>query len=156
MKLEILAGEFTIGQLPDFATIDFFDDFLFLAKTDEEYSIVCRSEHAPSNLTAAEAGWRAFRIVGQLEFSLVGILAKISTILAAQKIGIFVVSTFKTDYILVKRENLNLAMSSLSAEGYEIVPDEEASRDDETGMINEFNPLAACDQDPLQTIGSEP
>jgi hypothetical protein len=136
MKLEILTGEFTIGQLPDFATIDFFDDFLFLAKTDEEYSIVCRSEHAPSNLTAAEAGWRAFRIVGQLEFSLIGILAKISNILAAQKIGIFVVSTFKTDYILVKRENLNLAIASLSAEDYEI------------------DAAAECESDPRRAGGS--
>jgi hypothetical protein len=127
MKLEILTGEFTIGQLPDFATIDFFDDFLFLAKTDE---------HAPSNLTAAEAGWRAFRIVGQLEFSLIGILAKISNILAAQKIGIFVVSTFKTDYILVKRENLNLAIASLSAEDYEI------------------DAAAECESDPRRAGGS--
>ena len=63
----------------------------------------------------------AFRIQGVLDFSLVGILSGISGILAAQGIGIFAVSTFNTDYILVKEENFDRALDILAAEGYRIV-----------------------------------
>ena len=65
-------------------------------------------------------GWRAFRIQGTLDFSLIGILSKISTILAENKIGIFAVSTFNTDYILVKENNFDSALNALKEHGYEI------------------------------------
>lgn len=61
------------------------------------------------------------KIEGILDFSLIGILSKISTILASIKIGIFVVSTYNTDYILVKKENLEKAVEILKKENYEIV-----------------------------------
>ena len=61
----------------------------------------------------------------QLDFSLVGILARISSILAAEEIGIFAVSTFDTDYILVKAENLDRALSALARAGYETGAGEE-------------------------------
>ena len=67
-----------------------------------------------------EDGWRGFRIEGVLDFSLVGILSKLSTILAENQIGIFAVSTFNTDYILVKEENFDRAMDVLAAAGYEV------------------------------------
>ncbi len=118
MVLKILDGEFTVGQATDFSEVDFQADFLFLAKTDEEVSIVCRTKKAPANLTAAEYGWRAFRIEGQLDFSLVGILARIASILARQQISVFVVSTFRTDYVLVKSKQLALAIDALTAAGY--------------------------------------
>ena len=66
------------------------------------------------------AGWRAFRIEGILDFSLIGILAKISTCLAENGIGIFAISTFNTDYILTKAENFEKAVKTLEAEGYKI------------------------------------
>ena len=66
-------------------------------------------------------GWWGFRIEGTLDFALVGILSKLSAILAQNKIGIFAVSTFNTDYILVKNEDYERAMDVLAAEGYEIV-----------------------------------
>ncbi|MBO6115435.1 MAG: ACT domain-containing protein, partial [Lachnospiraceae bacterium] len=65
-------------------------------------------------------GWRGFRIQGVLDFSLIGILSGISTILADNKIGIFAVSTYNTDYILVKEENFIKALEVLAKEGYEI------------------------------------
>ena len=74
----------------------------------------------PSETTAREDGWKGFRIEGVLDFSLIGILSKISTILAENKIGIFAVSTYNTDYILVKEENFERALSVLSEAGYEI------------------------------------
>lgn len=95
-------------------------DFFFLAKTDEELSLVCKTEYTPAQTTAREDGWRAFRIEGTLDFSLIGILSKLSTTLAEHKIGLFAVSTYNTDYILVKEENFARAMAVLQESGYVI------------------------------------
>ena len=96
-------------------------DFYFIGKTDEEVSLVCRTEDAPPVAIERDDGWRGFRIQGILDFSLIGILSKLSGILAEHKIGIFAVSTYNTDYILVKEENFERALSVLDSEGYSIV-----------------------------------
>ena len=93
----------------------------FIGKTDEEISLVCKTVDAPDKTTERDDGWKGFRIQGILDFSLIGILSKISGILAENNIGIFAVSTFNTDYILVKAENFERALSVLSEEGYDIV-----------------------------------
>ena len=67
--------------------------------------------------------WRGFRVQGTLDFSLTGILARLSGILAAREIGIFAVSTYNTDYILVKEENYARALEALAAEGYTVAED---------------------------------
>ncbi|WP_294581095.1 ACT domain-containing protein [uncultured Thomasclavelia sp.] len=72
-----------------------------------------------------EENWRGFYLNGILDFSLIGILAKITKILADNEIGIFVVSTFNTDYILVKSQNLNRALTVLQAAGYAICKNDE-------------------------------
>ena len=95
--------------------------FYFIAKTDEEISLVCRTEDTPPDTLAREDGWKGFRIQGILDFSLIGILSKLSGILAANQIGIFAVSTYNTDYILVKEENYERALNALAAEGYTVV-----------------------------------
>ena len=74
----------------------------------------------PANVTHREDGWKAFRIEGVLDFSLIGILSKISAILAENAIGIFVVSTYNTDYVFIKKENFPQAVSALGKAGYEI------------------------------------
>ena len=81
---------------------------------------MCKTEDTPENTIVRDDGWRGFRIEGVLDFSLIGILSKISTILADNEIGIFAVSTFNTDYILVKAENLGRAMDVLANAGYEV------------------------------------
>lgn len=90
-------------------------------KTDEELSLVCRTEDTPVRTVAREDGWKGFRIQGVLDFSLIGILSALSGILAAHQIGIFAVSTYNTDYILVKEENFDRALELLASEGYRIV-----------------------------------
>ena len=75
----------------------------------------------PANTTSRDDGWKGFRIEGVLDFSLIGILSKLSGILAENKIGIFAVSTYNTDYILVKKENFERALNVLAQEGYEII-----------------------------------
>ena len=120
MKLKKLPYDFTLCKVADAAAIDLNAEIYFVGKTDEELSLVCRTEDAPPQTTAREDGWRGFRIEGVLDFSLIGILAKLSTLLAENRIGIFAVSTYNTDYILVKAENFDRAMEVLQAAGYEL------------------------------------
>ena len=75
-----------------------------------------------SNTTDKEDGWRGFRIVGKLDFSLIGILARISGILAEAGIGIFAVSTCNTDYIFTKEENFERALDALARQGTVLCP----------------------------------
>ena len=120
MKLKALPYALTVCRLADASEIDLKMDFYFLARTDEEVSLVCRTEDTPANTAARDDGWRAFRIEGVLDFSLIGILSRISGILAENKIGIFAVSTYNTDYILVKEENFESALQVLAESGYTI------------------------------------
>ncbi len=120
MKIKSLPYLFSVCKVENIAEVDFSEEFTFFSNTDEEISVVCRTESAPEHTTERDDNWRAFRIVGTLDFSLIGILAKISQILAENKIGIFAVSTFNTDYILVKNENFERSLQALNNAGYEI------------------------------------
>lgn len=102
MGLRIIPTELSVCKVSDYSQIDITEPFVFTASTDEEKSLVCPTALVPRNTTEQEDGWRAFRIEGILDFSLIGILSKISSILAENSIGIFVISTFNTDYILTK------------------------------------------------------
>ncbi len=121
MKLKMLAHELTVCKVEEISDINTSDDFFFIGKTDEEISLVCRTEDTPPHTLARDDGWRAFRIEGVLDFSLIGILSRLTAILAEQRIGIFAVSTFNTDYILVKEENLERALAALADAGYEMI-----------------------------------
>lgn len=120
MKLKTIPFDLTVCKLADGSLIDLNREFFFIGKTDEELSLVCRTEETPSNTTERDDGWRGFRIEGVLDFSLIGILSKLSSILAQNSIGIFAVSTYNTDYILVKKENFDKALSVLAEAGYKI------------------------------------
>jgi len=120
MNLKKLDHDLTVCKLSEKAKIDLNKDFYFLGKTDEELSLVCKTEDTPADTIERDDGWKGFRIQGTLDFSLIGILSKLSSILAENKIGIFAVSTFNTDYILVKSENFTRALNVLSSAGYEI------------------------------------
>lgn len=121
MEIKIIEQEFSVCKVKDFSEVDLSDEYCFLSKTDEELSLVCSTKAVPDNIVECDNGWRAFRIQGILEFSLIGILSKISTLLAENKIGIFAISTYNTDYILTKEENFNRAIAILKDNGYEIV-----------------------------------
>ena len=121
MILEIIENELSVCKLASVKDIDLDRDFYFIGKTDEEISLVCPTCDVPDNTTERDDGWRGFRIQGVLDFSLIGILSKLSGILANNDIGIFAVSTYNTDYILVKSENFEKAMNVLAAEGYRII-----------------------------------
>ncbi len=120
MQLKALDLDLTVCQVPSVRDVDLSAGFFFFARTDEEISLVCATADVPACATAREDGWRAFRIQGPLDFSLVGILAKLSAVLAERGIGIFAVSTYNTDYILVKAENFRPALAALSEAGCEV------------------------------------
>lgn len=111
----------TVCKIADPADADMRANFFFIGKTDEEISLVCRTEDTPAKTMEREDGWRGFRIQGKLDFSLVGILSKLTGVLAEQEIGVFAVSTYNTDYILVKEENLDRAGAALAAAGYTVI-----------------------------------
>ena len=96
MELKIIDKEFAICKVEDFSQINLNDEFIFVGKTDNELSVVCEMESIPNNCTHIDRGWIGFRIQGELDFSLIGIISKLSAILAENKIGIFTVSTYDT------------------------------------------------------------
>lgn len=104
----------------DYSQANLNEDFCFTGKTNEENSLVCKTSSVPPNVIARDDDWRAFRIKGELDFSLTGILSRISSILAENKIGIFAVSTYNTDYILTKAKNFDAAINALRDNGYTI------------------------------------
>jgi hypothetical protein len=95
-------------------------DFLSITKTSDELSIVCFEDNIPNDIKC-EKNWRVLKIEGPLDFSLIGILASISTILAQKGISIFAISTYDTDYILVKNKDIDNAIDSLIKEGYGVI-----------------------------------
>lgn len=121
MELKKIPYDLTVCKVADASAFDLTKDFYFIGKTDEELSLVIPTEETPAETTERDDGWRAFRIQGVLDFSLIGILSKISGLLADAKIGIFAVSTYNTDYVLVKRENYEKALAVLADAGYQIV-----------------------------------
>lgn len=121
MELEIIEHKLSVCKIANVSNLDLTTDFYFIGKTDEELSLVCKTEDVPSNTIERDDGWRAFRIQGVLDFSLIGILSKLSGILAENKIGIFAVSTYNTDYILVKEANFDRALEVLISKGYTVV-----------------------------------
>ena len=121
MELKKIKSDFSVCKVEDYSLVNLDSEFCFIGKTDEEKSLVCRTQDVPANTIERDDGWKAFRIQGILDFSLIGILSKISGILADNQIGIFAVSTFNTDYVLTKAENFQKAIDVLKTEGYQIV-----------------------------------
>ena len=120
VTLEPLEIQFSVCKVTDYTGIDMDQPFVFSGRTDQEKSLVCPTAIVPDNTLARDDDWRAFRICGELDFSLIGILAKISKILAENAIGIFAISTYNTDYILTKEKNFDKALQVLADTGYEI------------------------------------
>lgn len=123
LTLKLLKETFAVHRLTNDSCLpkEMFDASLFfIAKTDDELSIVLpQTINIKSN--KVEKDWQAFKVIGPLDFGLTGILAKISTVLAENDISIFAISTFDTDYILVKSKHISLASSALIANGYKLI-----------------------------------
>lgn len=118
MDIEVIDGAFSVCKIDDAGQVDVRRPFTFLSLTDQEASLVCPTGLVPGGVLAREDGWSLLRIAGPLDFSLIGILARIATVLAEAGISIFAISTFDTDYLMVKRDKLQAAETALRAHGY--------------------------------------
>ena len=115
----MLPGRFTVCRLEAAAALPAWaadGAFLSITRTDQELSIVCPEEHVPADVRS-ERGFRVLRVDGPLDFSLVGILARIATPLAGAGISIFAISSFDTDHILVREAQLAQSREALSRAG---------------------------------------
>ena len=122
LSLTLLDQTFTIHRLkleeniPDHALES---PFFAITRTDEELSLVL-PESVEIESDKSDPGWGCFKVEGPLEFGLVGVLAGISSLLANAGVSIFALSTFDTDYILVKREQVRVARDALTSGGYSV------------------------------------
>lgn len=123
MQLTVLPGNYHIYRLPKDSDVSPFlqqastQHFLSITQTDDEISIVCRQDF-PIESEKKEKDWNIIKIEGPLDFSLTGILAKLSAIIAKIDVSVFVISTFDTDYILVKKENIDKVVTELERHDY--------------------------------------
>lgn len=118
LKMTILEGTFGVCKLrPDESEIQWIKgDFYSITQTQDELSVLCLEKYIPKQIKY-EGNWRCIKVEGQLDFSLIGILAFISTTLAKKGISIFALSTYNTDYILVKEKKLMEAKEALQEAG---------------------------------------
>ena len=121
ISLEPLEINFSVSKVEDYSEVDLQRPFVFIGSTDQEKSLVCPTNIVPKNTITREDGWKAVRICGELDFSLIGILAGITRILAERRIGIFAISTFSTDYVLTKEVEYEKAIHALKDAGYSII-----------------------------------
>lgn len=120
--IKLLKGHYSVVQLP--ADDPFPDwvgdaDFLAIVKTRDELSVVSNTKSVPEGVRS-EHGWRVLGIVGVLDFSLIGVLSDLSQLLASVGVSVFVISTYNTDYFLVKQSQLNNALDTLRKAGHRI------------------------------------
>ena len=114
-------GEFAICQLTSDAPIPVWPSgpFVSITRTSDELSIVCLQESVPANVKS-EGGWSCLRVAGTMDFSLVGVVASITRPIADAEIGVFVVSTYDTDYVLIKTTDLPSALEALVSAGHTV------------------------------------
>ncbi|EKQ57533.1 MULTISPECIES: ACT domain-containing protein [unclassified Clostridium] len=123
LSLRLLKEKYGVCRLDKTASIPEWSkesDFLSITKTWDELSIVCLESNIPNDVKH-EKDWRILKVEGPLDFSLIGILSKISSILAENEISIFAISTYDTDYILVKDKDVDNAVNALINEKYEVL-----------------------------------
>jgi len=121
LVLSVLEETFSIHRLaPDASLPEAVSecDFYSLSKTTDELSLVC-PEHLAVKSEKSNPDWKCLKVAGPLDFELTGILAGITEVLAKEKLSVFAISTFDTDYILIKKQGLTAAISALQRAGYQ-------------------------------------
>ena len=125
LDLRLLAGSYAVSRLsPDEALPEWARGELLAATwTPDELSIVSAADSVPESVRS-ESGWRVLCVAGPLDFSLVGILAALTGALARAEVAVFSLSTFDTDYLLVRERDLERALSALESDGHRIATSE--------------------------------
>ena len=117
LTIKPITEEFAVCQVEDYSQVNLENP----GATDDEKSLVCPIALVPENALTVDKTWSVFRIEGVLDFSLIGILSKISSLLAENNIGIFAISTYNTDYILMKTADFQRALQVLEEAKYTIL-----------------------------------
>ena len=120
--LSVLPGALAICRLDPASEIPAWalkSGFFAIARTADELSVVCRQQDLPAGVTS-QRDWAGLKVEGPLDFSQTGVLAALAAPLARARISIFVISTYDTDYLLVKRADLENATAALAAQGHRI------------------------------------
>jgi hypothetical protein len=126
LSLKILPDRMAVCRLDPAAAIpDWIAEvgFCSITRTEEELTIVCPETHLAPGISS-EAGWRCFQVQGPLDFSEIGIIFSLTRPLAANGVSVFVISTFSTDYLMVKDNDLAKAVEALSAEGHRVIKED--------------------------------
>ena len=122
ISLSIVSGVFALCRLdptspvPNWVTPD---GFISLVRTAEELSIVCAEQAVPPGVTC-QRGWRGLKVVGPLDFALTGVLASLASPLAEAGVSIFAISTYDTDYLFIREEQLDTAIDALRRAGHAV------------------------------------
>src|SRR3954468_18727193 len=117
-----VAGRFAVCKLPPGSAVPAWataGDVFSVTRTGDEVSVVCRQEAVPAG-TQAEVGWRCLRVAGAMPFTLVGVLASLTGPVASAGVGVFAVSTFDTDYLLIKEAEFPEAVAALRGAGHTV------------------------------------
>ena len=123
-KLQTLAGSYSILRLNPEAVVPNWVlqcSFYSITKTDDEVSILCRSNEIQAGDFKREDQWRGFRFAGTLDFSMTGVLNSITAPLALAKISLFALSTYDTDYIFIKEAQFQKALEILKQHHFEMI-----------------------------------
>lgn len=122
LTLALLSGRYAVAQLPAGSALPAWwpnTGMRHAGWTDDELSLVCEETHVPEDVRC-QRGWRMFKLQGPFDFALTGILKAVLDPLAAAGIGIFALSTYDTDYVLVQAPQLDEAVSALRDAGHRI------------------------------------
>ncbi len=128
LTLTVIDGEFAVAQLP--VESDYYEwlkssDWFSVTQTDDELSIVCQVSQLPDDFNGkAETGWAMLKLMGPFPFELTGILLAVLKPLADEKIPIFALSTFNTDFVLVKQADLEKVKAILTDAGHIFINDQ--------------------------------
>ena len=125
LRLRALLGRLAVCRLPADVPIPSWalaGGIVSITRTNDELSIVCPEERVPAEVKA-ERGWRALQVVGPLDFALTGVLAALVVPLAEAGVSIFALSTYDTDYVLVRENDLPRAVTALAHAGHTVRED---------------------------------
>jgi len=130
LKLQLLEGTFCVCRLDPQERVPVWalrrGGFVSISRSDDELSIICDEKRVPNDVER-ESGWRALRVAGPLDFSLVGVVASIAQPLARARISLLSVATYDTDYVLVRERKLEAALAALAEQGHELeIPEDVA------------------------------
>lgn len=123
MRIQVFNTEYSVCKVKHPVDLDFSGGFVSVTRTEDEISVVCETACIPKDAVAEEPGWNMLKICGELDFTLVGVIARITGALSEAGISVFTVSTYNTDYILLKAERLKDAVNVLTESGYQILPE---------------------------------